>query len=55
MITRIVERNGKLYCANCRMPVKNLRRHYCQFCNREFSNWEEIAIEKYEDIMKGEI
>jgi ribosomal protein L37AE/L43A len=45
MVTTIKERNGVLYCANCRMRVKSLRFWYCQFCGYEFANWEQIAIE----------
>lgn len=45
MVTTIKEKNGVLYCAHCRMYVKDLRHQYCQFCGYEFANWEQVAIE----------
>lgn len=48
MITTIKERNGILYCAHCRIQVKDLHHQYCQFCGYEFANWEKFAIELFE-------
>lgn len=45
MVTTIKERNGVLYCAHCRIRIRDLRHQYCQFCGYEFANWEQFVLE----------
>ena len=55
MITTLKEKDGKLYCVNCRIGVENLRESaYCKFCGYEWANWELMMEKLYLEIWANE-
>ena len=41
MVSKIIEKRGKLCCSNCLMRLQTIT-PYCQYCGDNFSNYEEI-------------
>jgi len=48
MVALLKEKNGKLYCSNCRMTQPRLL-EICFFCGRSFSNYEDILLKLYKE------
>ena len=50
----ILKRNGAhLYCGNCRIMIPKVR-EVCPFCGRQFSNYETLLLDLYEEKHKDE-
>lgn len=54
MVTYIAEKDGKLYCGECRMPVREWEDH-CWFCGGTFSNFEDVYFKYNVDVQAGVI
>ena len=48
-MAEIIVRRGKKFCSFCRMEIKGKYTPICWFCNKPFSNYEEIIMKDYLD------
>lgn len=48
MIAKIIVKNNHYYCGFCRMK-QALLKESCWFCGHIFTNYEEVAVENYND------
>lgn len=58
MVANLISKGNDYYCSNCMMRQSGIP-SFCNFCESEFSNWEEIAyktvmLEVEEEMKKNE-
>lgn len=54
MVAKIIKKNGKYYCSECRMYQGAFLNPNCTFCHLHFSNYEEILLENYMEETNNE-
>jgi len=54
MIAKYLKKNGIYYCSNCMMRAQGELEPFCPFCGSEFTNYEDILIQEYKDLISSE-
>lgn len=54
MIAQYIKKNGYWYCSNCLMRVQGEFRSFCSFCESEFTNYEDVLIQEYKDLISSQ-
>lgn len=54
MFGYLIKNNSGYVCSNCHMRQPSVT-EACHFCSTQFSNYEDIILELYNDLTYGEI
>lgn len=55
MIAKLIHKNGKYICSECRMNQIRDLMPFCDFCGANFSNYEQIMILKFKEEVREEL
>ncbi len=54
MIAQYIKKNGYWHCSNCLMRAGNKLTPFCRFCESELTNYEDILIQEYKDLISSQ-
>ena len=54
MIAQYIRKNNWWYCSNCLMRAGDELTPFCRFCENELTNYEEILIQQYKDLISSQ-